>query len=509
MHLEPILRRQYLIQFLASIAIWVGVSLSAPAAAAQDSRPNILWFVVDDMSPNFSCYGETAISTPNVDRLAQEGIRFTKAFVTAPVCSPCRSALITGMYQTTIGSHHHRSGRGTEKINLPAGVTPIPKLLQQAGYFTCIGSGLKGTNQRGAPTKNGSTPLGKTDYNFEWDPQIYSGADWSERTEGQPFFMQVQLLGGKLRGGTHKEAQKLSAEAVEELGNATKMSNVKLPPYYPDDPVLLQDWAAYLDSVRFTDLHVGKVLERLRREGELDNTLIIFITDHGISHARGKQFLYDEGTHIPLIIRGPGIPQNVTRDDFVLHIDLAAITLAAAGIEQPKSMQAKNILAPTYQPRQMIFAARDRCDETVERLRSIRTEDYLYIRNFYPNRPHLQPNAYKDGKSIIKVLRQLHADQQLPELSERLLFAKERPTEELYLWRTDRWQVNNLATSPEHQAALEEHRQRLDQWIVESGDKGPEPDAMFESDMKVYVGNGNPIVEQNIELMKRWAKEGK
>lgn len=482
---------------------------SATCLPAGEQRPNILWFVVDDMSANFSCYGETNTNTPNVDRLAQEGTRFTHAFVTAPVCSPCRSALITGMYQTSIGSHHHRSGRGAQKIFLPSDVVPIPKLLQDAGYFTCIGSGLKDTNPRGKRTRNGAMPLGKTDYNFEWDPSIYAAADWSDRKPGQPFFMQVQLLGGKLRGGTDQEAQRLSAEAVAAFGQATDPNQITLPPYYPRDPVLLRDWAAYLDAVRFTDQHVGKVIDRLKQEGVFDNTLIIFMTDHGISHARGKQFLYNEGTHIPLILRGPGIPQGKTRDDLVMHIDLAAITLTAAGIAKPASMQAENIIDPSYQPRSMIFAARDRCDETVERLRSVRTEEYLYIRNFYPKRPHLQPNAYKDGKSIIQTLRQLHEQNQLPELSQRLLFSAERPAEELYRWREDRWQVDNLADSAEHQAELIRHRQWLDQWIVDSGDKGYESNEMFDSDMKVYVGKGNPEVEHNIEIMKRWAQEGK
>jgi arylsulfatase A-like enzyme len=413
------------------------------------------------------------------------------------------------MYQTSIGSHHHRSGRGTQKIFLPADVVPIPKLLQDAGYYTCIGSGLKGTNPRGNRNRNGAAPLGKTDYNFEWDPSIYAGADWSDRKPGQPFFMQVQLLGGKLRGGTDQEAQKLSVEAGTAFGQATDPNQVTLPPYYPRDPVLLRDWAAYLDAVRFTDLHVGKVIDRLKQEGEFDNTLIIFMTDHGISHARGKQFLYNEGTHIPLILRGPGIPQAKTRDDLVMHIDLAAITLAAAGIAKPNSMQAENIIDSNYQARSMIFAARDRCDETVERLRSVRTADYLYIRNFYPQRPHLQPNAYKDGKTILQTLRRLHEQNQLPELSQRLLFSAERPTEELYRWREDHWQVNNLANSADHQAELIRHRQWLDQWIVDSGDKGYESNEMFDSDMKVYVGKGNPEVERNIEIMKQWAESGR
>jgi arylsulfatase A-like enzyme len=496
--------------FAVLVLLAVGLWGAMPPVRAAHPRPNILWFIVDDMSANFSCYGETAIKTPHVDRLAQEGTKFTRAFVTAPVCSTCRSALITGMYQTTIGAHHHRSGRGTEKIHLPPEVVPLPVLLKQAGYYTCIGSGLPGQDRAGR-RQAAKSKLGKTDYNFEYDPAMYDSADWAGRRADQPFFMQVQMAGGKLRGGTRASAKKLAERAQSEFGRATDADKVTLPPYYPRDPVLLEDWAAYLDACRFTDQHVGQVLARLEKENLLETTLVIFMTDHGISHARGKQFLYDEGTHVPLVIRGPGVPKGEEREDLVQQIDLAAISLAAAGVEQPATMQGRNILASDYQPREAVFSARDRCDETVERLRSVRTDRWLYIRNGYPLRPHLQPNAYKDGKDIVKTLRQLHADGKLDDLQERLLFSPTRPKEELYEWTKDRYQVKNLAGDPAHQQVLEEMRDRLDRWIVETGDQGqqPEPAAMYDSDMKEYLAKRNPVVERNIKLMKQWAAEGK
>ena len=468
------------------------------------AQPNILWFVVDDMSANFSCYGEKLIQTPAVDRLAAEGTKFTHAFVTAPVCSPCRSALITGMYQTTIGSHHHRSGRGEMKIHLPAGVEPVPALFQKEGYFTCIGSGLTEAVQ-GKKKKAG---LGKTDYNFEYNGTIYNSHDWAGHGE-KPFFMQVQLSGGKLRGGTDASAQKLSRNAVQAFGKAVQPGDVTLPPYYPRDPVLLRDWAAYLDAVRFTDQHVGRVIARLEKEGLLENTVVIFMTDHGISHARGKQFLYNEGTHVPFVVRGPGIAKGAVRDDLVMQIDMAALSLAAAGIPIPAKMQGHDILGKGYQPREAIFAARDRCDETVERIRSVRTDKFLYIRNFHPQRPHLQPNAYKDGKSIVQTLRTLHAEGKLPAMSESLLFSPTRPAEELYDYKSDPFQLTNLAVNPGFKAQLESHRAKLDQWMAETQDKGPESEAIYDSDMAEYLGKGNPEVEKNIALMKQWAKEGK
>jgi arylsulfatase A-like enzyme len=485
---------------LAAISL---IGLAYPAVASEPvRRPNIVWIIVDDMSANFSCYGEKAIRTPHVDRLAAEGTRFAKAFVTAPVCSPCRSALITGCYQTTIGAHHHRSGRGEMTIRLPSDVVPVPLLFQKAGYFTCIG----GFNSRGMA-------LGKTDYNFEWPRSMYDANDWSNRKPGQPFFMQVQLHGGKYRGqGPNKNWQN---RVAKELGTNTKHNDVTLAPYYPRDPILLQDWADYLDCCRLTDKEVGDVIARLEREKILDETIIFFMTDHGISHARGKQFLYDEGTHVPLIVRGPGVARGKVRNDLVEHIDLASTSLALAGIEIPRWMQGKDFLADHYQKRDAVFAARDRCDETMEHIRSVRTDTFKYIRNYLPERPHLQPNRYKDEKAIVKRLRELHATGKLNDLQSRLLFAARRPSEELYDLAVDPHELNNLAADSRHKATLDAMRKRLADWEEKTGDMGrkPESPAMYDSDMKVYLSGGGKKgtddLLKNIELNKKWAGEGK
>lgn len=467
---------------------------------SADDRPNIVWIIPDDMSANFSCYGETAIETPNVDALAKGGVQFNHAYVTAPVCSTCRSAFITGMYQTTIGAHHHRSGRGTEKIYLPANVTMVPKLFQDAGYHTSI---------TGWPI-NGR--LGKTDYNFEWDKSIYHSADWSDRKPGQPFFAQIQTQGGKLRGKDTKGWNKVAESARSRFGQSTPIDSVVLPPYYPNHPDILRDWAAYLDSVRMTDAMVGEVVATLEEQGVRDNTLILFMTDHGVSHGRGKQFLYDEGLHVPLVINGPGIKPSTVRDDLVEHIDIAALSLAAAGIAIPESMQARNILAPDYQPRDAVFAARDRCDETVDHIRSVRTDRFKYIRNFLPNRPYLQPCAYKDAKAILIALRECHEAGSLDE-NQSLLFQDKRPKEELYDLVSDPHELHNLANDPDHQSMLIQMRGKLNQWMEETNDQGrtPEPEAQYESDMKVYLDTlrrrATPEHLQTVESNIRWMRE--
>jgi arylsulfatase A-like enzyme len=496
----------------ATLFVMVAPGLLVPMVQAADpERPNILWFVVDDMSANFSCYGEKQIKTPHVDALAAQGLRFTRAYATSPVCSVFRSALITGMYQTSIGVHHHRSGRGKHRIELPDGMQPIPALFQKAGYHTCIGSGLLDLDYRSMPLKKAHrNRLGKTDYNFTWDKGIYDRSDWAGRKEGQPFFMQVQLHGGKMRGASASGYEAFDRQITKIFGKVTSPEKVVLPPYYPRDEVMLKDWSTYLDSVRLTDRHVGLVIERLRREGLLDNTLIVFFTDHGISHARGKQFLYDEGTHIPLVISGPGIAKESVRKDLVEHIDVAALSLAAAGIAIPEKMEARDILAKHYQRKTKVFAARDRCGEAADRIRSVRTERYLYIRNYFPQRSHLMPSSYKDGKLIVKRLRELHAKGELNPLATKLLFSPTRPSEELYLYTADVWQIRNLAEDPKHASALGEHRALLNTWIVETKDPGPEAPEVYTLETEDQLkGRNDETYRKNVELYKQWAREGK
>ena len=436
-----------------------------------DDRPNVLWFVVEDMSPDFSCYGEKLIETPNVDRLAREGVRFTNAHVTAPVCSTCRSAFMTGMHQASIGSHNHRMTG--PPIKLPGNVIPLPELFQRAGYYTCNGDGLQ--KERGRVRK-------KTDYNFVYEPSMYDGVDWNGRKPGQPFFMQIQMAGGKLRGADETKFEKTIRNSRKLFGDTVDPSQVELPPYYPNDNVFQLDWAAYLESVRQTDHHVGVILQRLQNEGVLDSTLVIFMTDHGISHARGKQFNYREGTLIPFVVRGPvsggqTAKAGEVREDFVEHIDMAAISLAAAGIDIPRSMQAKDVFAVDYQRQDIAFAARDRCDETIDFIRSARTKDYLYIRNYNPFRPHLQPSRYKDNKILLKRLRELRNAGSLNPRQMSLLFSPRRVGEELYDLKADPHEIENVVGDERYAQQLKAMRRRLDEHLSQTHDAGflPEP----------------------------------
>lgn len=478
--------------------------------ARPAERPNIVWIIVDDMSADFSCYGNAVIRTPHVDRLAAEGTRFSRAAVTAPICSICRSALITGRYQTSIGCQNHRSGSPKFPIVLAADTPVVPQLFRKAGYHTnnlAIEDFLR-TDAAARP----EVKVAKTDYNFDWDrAATYDANHWTTRKPGQPFFVQVQLHGGKHRGQAPGPAW--PAKVKKTLGDSTPESAVKLPPYLPDDPVIRADWAQYLDCVRYTDWEVGRIVARLKDAGELDRTVIFFMTDHGISHVRNKQFLYQGGLHVPLVVRGPGIDAGKVRTDLVEHIDLTAASLALAGLPVPATMEGRDVFAKDYQHRKYTFAARDRADETVDRIRSVCSERFKYIRNYYPSRPYLQPNRYKDSKAIVQAMRRLHAEGKLtPE--QALIMAETRPREEFYDLQSDPHELHNIAADSAAAEELAEHRRQLDVWITRTGDKGrkPEPEEVYldyVNDERPEGGKGGKggVFAENIALMLRWAKE--
>jgi arylsulfatase A-like enzyme len=272
--------------------------------------------------------------------------------------------------------------------------------------------------------------------------------------------------------------------------NAPKRADpakVEIPPYYPDHPVTRADWACYLDAVSELDRKVGLVLAQLEADGLADNTIVVFFGDNGQAHVRGKQFCYDSGLHVPLVIRWPKklpppshFKPGTVDDRLISSIDLAPTMLALAGAAKPDKMQGEIFLGDQAgPPRQYVFGARDRCDETVARFRTVRDARYRYIRNFMPERPFLQANQYKQSQyPVWNLLKQLAAEGKLtPE--QAFLTAPRMPAEELYDLEQDPYETHNLAasTKPGHQAELVRLSSVLDKWIVDSADQGrmPEP----------------------------------
>jgi len=447
------------------------LALAGQASAAD--RPNVLWLIAEDFGPHLGCYGTPEARTPNLDGLAAKGIRFTHAFSTAPVCSASRSAFMTGMYQTTIGAHHHRSHRD-DGYRLPEGVRTLPDRLREAGYFTANVVHL--TDDKAEKFYRGT---GKTDWNFTVEGKPFESDRWDDLKAHQPFYAQVNF------SETHRGPAWNTAK--QHLETPADPGKVEIPPYYPDHPLVREDWAEYLNSAMALDKKVGFILKKLEEDGLADDTVVIFFGDHGQAMPRGKQWCYDSGLGIPLIMYWPeGVaapqgyePGGVT-DRLVESIDLTATTLAAAGIPKPEVMQGQVLFGENADPpRDAAFGARDRCDETTFRIRTVRTSRYRYIRNFDHEKPFLLLNRYKETSyPTIPLIRSLYAEEKLDPVQARLASPEPRPAEELYDLESDPHEIHNLAESAGHRDMLVGLRQKLDRWIEETDDRGrtPEPE---------------------------------
>jgi len=454
----------------------------ASAPAAEVRRPNILWLIAEDFGPHLGCYGTKEVWTPNLDRLAADGMRYTRAFTTAPVCSASRSAFITGMYQTTTGAHHHRSHRD-DGHKLPDGVKTISDWMRGAGCFTA--------NLVELPESFGFRGSGKTDWNFTYAGRPFDGRNWDELKSHQPFYAQINFQ------ETHR------AFRAPKRADPAK---VALPPIYPDHPVARADWAAYLDAASELDRKVGLILGQLEADGLAESTMVLFMGDHGQAHVRGKQFVYDDGLSIPLIIRWPrGIaaPKNYrggsVNEQLVCSLDFTATSLALAGVRKPEKMQGRVFLGEQSEPeRTVVFGARDRCDETMFRFRTVRDARYRHIRNFMPGRPFLQPNDYKQRSyPVWNLIKELGAEGKLTEWQRNFYLAPTMPAEELFDMDADPHSMSNLVASPkpEHQAALKRLRGELEKWLVESDDQGrflEPPDVTLRKGLTKPAAEGNP-----------------
>jgi len=435
--------------------------LAAPADAAE--RPNILWVTVEDMSPRLASYGDETVSTPRLDRLAAEGVRYTRAFGVYGVCAPNRHALILGMYPTSTGAMAMRTWKRTsaldqitdpELLAIPTyEATPppearcFPEYLRGAGYFC--------------------TNNAKTDYQFQdpvtaWDE---SGAEahWRHRPRADMPFFSVFNFTVTHESGTFEPR----SPAV------TDPAAVTLPPYYPDTPIVRRDIARHYDNIVAMDAMVGRVLDELAEDGLAERTIVFFFSDHGDGLPRMKRWVYDSGLHVPMFVRFPDeAAAGTTNDELVSFVDFAPTVLSLAGVPVPAHMQGQAFLgAQKAAPRAYLYAARDRMDPAPETIRAVRDGRFKYIRNYRPDLPYFGFIPYRDRAGVMQEILRLTAAGALGP-DQWQLWSQTKPLEELYDTEADPHEIHNLASDPEHFEKLAELRHAHLTWTEETGDLG-------------------------------------
>jgi N-sulfoglucosamine sulfohydrolase len=456
-----LLRMCLLLVSLCPIAASAQTGRARPAAARPDQglpqRPHILWITCEDMSAHLPSYGDSTVPTPHLDRLAREGVRYRRMFSTSGVCAPSRSAIITGMYPSGMGSNHMRTveaGRtGNGIINYEAVPDPavrcFPEYLRAAGYYCTNGD--------------------KTDYQFKplqttWDVNGKDGqrAPWRGRPAGSPFFSVINLF------VTHES--QIWARAGEPL--RVDPARVRLPPQYPDHPVIRRDVARNYDNIMVMDSLVGVVLRDLEADGLLDSTVVFFYSDHGSGLAWHKRELYDRGLHVPLIVRFPGRRGAGTwEEDLHSFIDLAPTVLSLAGVPLPGHLDGRAFLGPQRAaPRTYVHAARDRMDEHYDCVRAVRDRRFKYLRNYQPDRPYYYDIAYRKQMPLMREILRLRAADSLPALTRR--WFEPKPAEELYDLEKDPLELRNLAGDPAYGPHLDRLRAEEQAWVRRTRDKG-------------------------------------
>ncbi len=448
--------------FLHKLSITaVACLLILASDCVADDRPNILWLSCEDISAHLGCYGYPNATTPNVDRLATQGTRYSHAFVTAGVCAPCRSAIITGMYQTSLGTQHMRCS-----ATLPPHVKPFPKYLREAGYYCTNNS--------------------KQDYQFKtpkgvWD-ESSGKAHWKNRPDDKPFFAVFNYTGCHESGIASESKYKSVTKGLKKHDRAVTAKS--LPPYYPDTPATRDDWGRYYDVITAMDRWVGEHLAALEDAGLAENTIVVYWSDHGVGLPRAKRWLYDSGMHVPLVVRipekyrrdGQGTPGSVN-DELVSLIDLGPTAMNLAGVKIPGYMQGRAFLGGKLTPaRDYVYGARDRMDERYDIIRAVRDQRFKYIRNYEPFKTYYQyMNTPEKGRTMSEI-RRVQTDGSASAGVAQFL-APSKAKEELYDTQADPHEMHNLAADPAHRKTLERLRQAHLDWVLETRDLGLIPEA--------------------------------
>ena len=441
--------------------------LLAGLSAVGAERPNILWLTCEDISPYLGCYGFEQAQTPNIDRLAEQGVRFTRAYANAPVCAVARSTLLTGMYASTIGTHQMRS-----VVQLPESIPAYPRIFREAGYY-CTNNSKKDYNSNLSGDKT------------IWDESSRK-AHWKNRKEGQPFFavfnttvthesqLSEKRIAGRVKSGDIPAKPRISP------------SDIELPPYHPDLPEIRQDWARLHDLITLMDGIIGAHLKELEQAGLADDTIIFFYSDHGGQLARSKRFIYNVGTQVPLIVRVPKKWQHLapskpgaTSDRLVSFIDFPKTALSLAGLDVPEAMQGTVFLGPEAEktPASVHFF-RDRMASRNAFSRAVTDGRYYYIRNFMPHRPRGRDSYY--GYTVQANWRAWRAHYEAGGCNAiQAQFYEKMPSIQFFDTENDPWHVTNLEARKAHQQRMNALEEDLDRWMIKTRDVGLIPEPLF------------------------------
>ena len=455
---NPIFSRLLLALALAGV-------ISRPASAQSAPPLNVVWISVEDMSPWLGCYGDDTVPTPNVDRLAAEGVRYANAFATTPVCAPSRSTLITGCWATRIGSMHMRTGNPSKAAIArnpdayagvpsyeavpPADVRCFPERLRREGWFC--------------------TNRAKTDYQFNAPETVWDrsgvGAHWRQRPDpGVPFFAVFNL------GVTHESGTFANTRRQPQV---VSPDDVDIPPYLPDTPTTRADIARTYDNIAAMDAQVGRILDELEADGLLETTVIMFFSDHGVGLPRGKRCVYDSGTRVPLIIRWPAeMNRRGIETRVVSFEDFAPTVLSILGIEPPAWMDGVAFAGEfAADDDGLAYIHADRMDAVRDRTRAVTDGRYRYIRNLMPERPRLYNVAYAENIPMMADIHALRSAGTATREQWQIVDAT-KPAEEFYDTATDPHEVVNLIDDPAHADRIATLRGSLDVWIARTGDLG-------------------------------------
>lgn len=437
---------------LLSLAL---VALSALSAVHAADKPNFLWITSEDNGPHLGCYGDEYAVTPNLDALAEKGLRYLHASSTAPVCAPARTTVISGIYPPATGGQHMRS-----MTKLPKQFRLFPAYLRDAGYYTTNNS--------------------KEDYNLEkrgdeWDDSS-NKAHWKNRPEGKPFFSVFNYT------ISHESRIRNEIEPKNRIHDPAK---ARIPAYHPDTPEVRKDWGQYYDRITMMDAQCGAALKELEEAGLAEDTIILYWGDHGSGMPRNKRWPYHSGLHVPMIMHFPekwqhlapaGYEAGGTSDRMVGFIDLAPTMLSMVGIKPMDWMQGDAFAGEFQTPApEFSYGFRGRMDERYDMLRTVMDQRYVYIRNYMPHRIYGQYIDYMFQTPTTKKWHDLYHEGKLNEAQSH--FWRKKPTEELYDLESDPDEVNNLASSTEHQLILEKMRKAHRDWVFEVKDIGFLPEA--------------------------------